>query len=100
MSAKKLVSAVSIWIKITLGSLLLLLAAILILLPILTFWRVPSFCIGNDALWFACWQYAPQGFFIKFNPISLFAIASFIGLLGIGILPKLKLSQNRHNNRN
>ncbi|MFB2979282.1 hypothetical protein [Microseira sp. BLCC-F43] len=85
MSAKKFRSALWIWIKITLGAFLLLMAAVLILLPILTFLRVPSFVIGNEAIWFLRWQYTPGGFSIAFNPISLLAFASLIGLIGLWI---------------
>jgi hypothetical protein len=73
--------------------------AVLILLPILTFLRVPSFVIGNNAIWFVRWQYTPEGFSIMFNPISLLAIASLIGLIGLWLSPKPKRSQNRHTNR-
>ncbi len=85
MSAKKFSSALWLWIKITLGAFLLLMAAVLILLPILTFLRVPSFVIGNDAIWFLRWQYAPGGFSIAFNPISFLAIASVIGLIKLAL---------------
>jgi hypothetical protein len=86
MSAQKSVSVFWLWLKMTLATFLLLLATSLIMPPLLTILRVPSFTIGNGMVWLLRWQNEPGvRFAVSFNPFTLLAIASVIGLVGVGI---------------
>jgi signal transduction histidine kinase len=78
----RVISAFLSWLKVTLLVFLILMMSGLILLPVFTFLRVPSFVLGNDTIWLLRWQYSPEASFaITFNPGILLAIASVIGVL-------------------
>ena len=100
MSAQKIVSAFWLWLKITLATFLLLLTAILVLPPLLTILRVPSFTIGIGAIWLLRWQNQPGvRFAVSFHPFTLLAIASAIGLVGVGIWANHQRRDRRHASR-
>ncbi len=78
----QVISACLSWLKFTLSVFFILMISGLILLPVFTFLRVPSFVLGNDTIWLLRWQYSPEASFaITFNPGIVLAIASVIGVL-------------------
>lgn len=78
------ISAVFTWLKITVSVFFLLMISGLLLLPLFTFLRLPSFVLGNSTIWLLRWQNNPEaGFAITFNPAIVLAIASVIGVISI-----------------
>jgi hypothetical protein len=78
------ISAFLTWLKITVSTFFLLMISGLLLLPLLTFLRVPDFVLGNNIIWLLRWQNNPDaGFAITFNPAIVLAIASVIGVIGM-----------------
>ncbi|MBD2254352.1 hypothetical protein [Nostoc parmelioides] len=89
MSTEKIYRLFRLWCKITLSTFVGLNALALLLLVLLSVLRVPSFNIGNDALWLLRWQYEQStGFVIVFNPLILLAIAAVIGFVGVYLRQK------------
>jgi hypothetical protein len=76
------------WLKTTLPTFVGLTAIILLLLVCLKIFQVPSFVIGNDRFWLLRWQYEQNKTnSIAFNPLTLFFIASAIGIVGVYLKP-------------
>lgn len=89
MPVKKLQNSVWQWLKITLLAFWLLCTVILLLLVLFTILRVPSFIIGNQTIWLLRWQYQPgTRFAVQFNPVTVFIIATVIGLIGLWLTSK------------
>ncbi|WP_277128163.1 hypothetical protein [Chlorogloeopsis fritschii] len=85
---KRIESNLKTWLILTVVTFLTLIAVFLGLPALFLILRVPSFEIGDSALWVLRWQNNASGSGIRFNLVPLLIIAIIVGLLGL--LLKLK----------
>ena len=78
------------WLRLSLATFLGLIAINLGLSALFLLLQIPSFAIGNDALWILRWKNDATGSGIQFNLLLLFIIAIAVGLIAVLIKNKTK----------
>ncbi|MBF2050162.1 hypothetical protein HJG54_32460 [Leptolyngbya sp. NK1-12] len=75
------------WLRLSLATFLLLIVIHLALPALFLILQVPSFAIGNEAVWILRWENTSDSTGIQFNLLLLLTIAVGVGLLGILLPP-------------
>lgn len=90
---KRIESNLKTWLSLTVVTFLTLIAVFLGLPALFLILRLPSFEIGDGALWILRWQNDASGSGIRFNLVPLLIIAIVVGSLGL--LLKLRGDRQR-----
>ncbi|MFB2769992.1 hypothetical protein ACE1AT_12015 [Pelatocladus sp. BLCC-F211] len=80
---KRIESNLKTWLILTILTFLTLIAVFLGLPALFLILRIPSFEIGDRALWILRWQNDASGSGIRFNLVALLIIAIIVGSLGL-----------------